>query len=112
MLVMIFDNSRNGYLLVSIISCNISSKVEQKIYQKSITDKTSDTVSLGPHGAYFRMRKLKSQVVKMSTVRVEKTFALVVQHSQRKCESSLSSSPNWQVAIQRAQFLCFSATFQ
>jgi len=25
-------------------------------------------VSLGPHGAYFRMRKLKSQVAKVSTV--------------------------------------------
>jgi len=47
-------------------------------------------VSLGPHGGYFRMRKLKSQVAKVSTVRVEKTFALVVQHSHRKCESSLT----------------------
>jgi len=37
------------------------------------------------------MRTLKPKV---STVRVEKTFALVVQHSERKCESSLSSSPN------------------
>jgi len=25
-------------------------------------------LSLGPHGAYFRIRKLKSQVVKVSTV--------------------------------------------
>jgi len=25
-------------------------------------------LSLGPHGAYFRMRKLKSQVAKVSTV--------------------------------------------
>jgi len=58
------------------------------------------------------MRKLKSQVAKVFTVCVEKTFALVVQHSQRKCESSLSSSPNWLVVIQRAQFLHFSATFQ
>jgi len=46
-------------------------------------------VSLGPHGAYFHMRKLKSQVAKVSTVRIEKTFALVIQHSQSKCESSL-----------------------
>jgi len=69
-------------------------------------------VSLGPHCAYFRMRKLKSQVAKVSTVGVEKTLALVVQHSQHKCESSLSSSPNWLVVIQRAQFLYFTATFQ
>jgi len=47
----------------------------------------------------------KIQVAKVSTVRVEKTFALVVQHSQRKFESSLSSSPNWLVVIQRDQFL-------
>jgi len=58
------------------------------------------------------MRKLKSQVAKVSTVRVEKTFALVVQHSQRKCESHLLSSPNWLVVTQQAQFLYFSATFQ
>jgi len=35
------------------------------------------------------MLTLKPQVAKVSTVRVEKTFALVVQHSQRKCESHL-----------------------
>jgi len=36
----------------------------------------------------------------VSTVCVEKTFALVAQHSERKCESSLSSSsPNWLVVI-------------
>jgi len=35
---------------------------------------------------------LKPQVAKVSTVHVEKTFALAVQHSQRKCVSSLSSS--------------------
>jgi len=35
-------------------------------------------VSLGPHCAYFRMRTLKSQVAKVFTVRVEKTFALAV----------------------------------
>jgi len=58
------------------------------------------------------MRNLKSQVAKMSTVRVEKTFALVVQHSQCKCELHLSSSPNWLVVIQRTQFLYFIATFQ
>jgi len=55
---------------------------------------------------------VKSRVAKVSTVRVEKTFALVVQHSQRKCESHLSSSPNWLVVIQRVKFLYFSATFQ
>jgi len=65
-----------------------------------------------PHGPYFRMQKLKSQVAKVSTVRVEKTFALAAQHSQRKFESSLSLSPNWLVVIQGAQFLYFSATFQ
>jgi len=32
------------------------------------------------------MRTLKSQVAKVATVRVEKTFALVVQHSQRNCK--------------------------
>jgi len=48
------------------------------------------------------MQKLKSQVAKVSTVRVEKTFALVIQHSQRKCESPLLSSPNWLVVIERA----------
>jgi len=53
------------------------------------------------------MQKLKLQVAKVSTVRVEKTFPLVVQHSQRKCELHLSSSPN----IQRAQFFYFSTTF-
>jgi len=35
------------------------------------------------------MRKLKSQVAKVSTVCVEKTFALVVQHSQHKCANRL-----------------------
>jgi len=58
------------------------------------------------------MQNLKSQVAKVSTVRVEKTFALVVQHSQRKCKSSLSLFFNWLVVIQQAQFLYFSATFQ
>jgi len=43
------------------------------------------------------MRKLKSQAAKVSTVRVEKIFALAVQHSHRNCESSPSSSPNWLV---------------
>jgi len=33
------------------------------------------THSLGPHCAYFRMRKLKSPVAKVSTLRVEKTFS-------------------------------------
>jgi len=33
----------------------------------------------------------------VSTVRVKKTFALVAQHSQRKCKSSPSPSPNWLV---------------
>jgi len=68
--------------------------------------------SLGPHCAYFRMRTLKPQVAKVSTVRVEKIFALVVQHSQRNCKSHLSSSPNWLVVIERAQLSYFSATFQ
>jgi len=45
------------------------------------------------------MRKFKPQVAKVSTVRVEKTFALVSQHSERKRESSLSSSPNWLAVI-------------
>jgi len=54
-------------------------------------------VSLGPHCAYFRMRKLKPQFARVSTVCVEKTFALVAQHSECKCESSPSSSPNWLV---------------
>jgi len=58
------------------------------------------------------MLKLKSQAAKVSTVHVEKTFVLAAQHSERKCESYLSSSPNWLVVIQRAQFLYFSATFQ
>jgi len=42
------------------------------------------------------MRTLKPQVAKVSTVRVEKTFAL----------------PNWLVVIERAQLSYFSATFQ
>jgi len=70
------------------------------------------SVSLGPHCAYFRMRKLKPKVAKASTVRVEKTFALAVQHSHRNCESHLSSSPKWLVVIERAQLSYFSATFQ
>jgi len=57
------------------------------------------TLSLGPHCAYFRMRTFKPQVAKVSTACVEKTFALVAQHSERKCESSSSSSPNWLVVI-------------
>jgi len=43
------------------------------------------------------MRTFKPQVEKVSTVCVEKIFALVAQHSERRCESSLSSSPNWLV---------------
>jgi len=54
------------------------------------------------------MRTLKSRVAKVSTVRVENTFALVAQHSERKCESHLSSSPNWLVVIEQAQFVYFS----
>jgi len=57
------------------------------------------TLSLGPHCAYFRMQTFKPQVAKVSTVCVEKGFALVAQHSERKCESSLSSAPNWLVVI-------------
>jgi len=57
-------------------------------------------ISLGPHCAYFRMRKLKSQLAKVSTVRVEKIFALAVQHSYRNCKSHLSSLPNWLVVIE------------
>jgi len=45
------------------------------------------------------MRTFKSQVAKVSTECVEKTFALVPQHSERKCESCPSSSPNWLVVI-------------
>jgi len=56
------------------------------------------SISLGPH-CYFRMQTFKPQVAKVSTVFVEKTFALAVQHSERKFESSLSSSPNWLVVI-------------
>jgi len=37
------------------------------------------------------MRKLKSQVAKVSTVRVEKIVALAVQHSHSNCKSHLSS---------------------
>jgi len=44
------------------------------------------------------MRTFIPQVANVSTVCVEKTFALVAQHSERKCESSLSS-PNWLVFI-------------
>jgi len=43
------------------------------------------------------MRTFKPQVGKVSTVCVEKIFAFVAQHSERKCESSLS--PNWLVVI-------------
>jgi len=43
------------------------------------------------------MRTFKPQVAKVSTVCVEKTFALVAQHFEHKCKSSLSSSPNWLV---------------
>jgi len=49
----------------------------------------SETHSLGPHDAYFRMRTLKPQVAKV-----------------------LSSPPNWLVVIERAQLSYFSATFQ
>jgi len=45
------------------------------------------------------MRTFKPQVAKVFTVCIEKTFALVDQHSERKCESSPSSSPNWLVVI-------------
>jgi len=58
------------------------------------------------------MQKLKSQLAKVSTVRVEKIFALAVQHSQRNCKSHLSLSPNWLRVIERAQLSYFSATFQ
>jgi len=58
------------------------------------------------------MRTLKSQVAKVSTVCVEKIFALVVQHSHRNCKSHLSSSPNWLVVLERAQLSYFSVTFQ
>jgi len=44
------------------------------------TTEVEITVSLGPHCAYFRMRTLKPQVAKVSTVCVEKTFKLVAQH--------------------------------
>jgi len=69
-------------------------------------------VSLGPHCAVFRMRKLKPQVAKVSTVRVEKILALAVKHSHRNCKSHLSSSPNWLVVIERAHLSYFSASFQ
>jgi len=36
----------------------------------------TEKLSLGPHCAYFHMGKLKSQVAKVSTVRVEKIAAL------------------------------------
>jgi len=49
-----------------------------------------EKVSLGPHCAYFRIRKFKPQIEKLSTVCVEKIFTLVAQHSERKCELSLS----------------------
>jgi len=58
------------------------------------------------------MRKLKSQLAKVSTVCIEKIFALAVQHSQRNCKSHLSSSPNWLIVIERAQLYYVSATFQ
>jgi len=64
-----------------------------------MTQNKTVLLSLGPHCAYFRMRTFKPQVAKVSTVCVEKTFALVTQHSERKCELSLSSSPNWLVVI-------------
>jgi len=51
------------------------------------------------------MRKLKPQFAKVSTVCVEKTFALVAQHSERKCESSPTSSPNWLVVISEPNYL-------
>jgi len=57
------------------------------------------------------MRTLKPQVAKVSTVSIEKTFTLVVQHSQCNCKSHLSSSPNWLVVIEWAQLSYFSATF-
>jgi len=43
------------------------------------------------------MRTFKPQLAKVSTV--EKTFALVAQHSECKCESSPSSAPNWLAVI-------------
>jgi len=46
--------------------------------------KADDVVSLGPHCVYFHMRKFKPQIEKVSTVCVEKIFALVTQHSERK----------------------------
>jgi len=55
--------------------------------------------SLRPCCAYFRLRKFKPRVAKVSAVCVEKTLALVAQHSERKCESSLSSSHNSLVVI-------------
>jgi len=44
-------------------------------------DTAQHTIRLGSHCTYFRMRTFKPQVAKVSTVCVEKTFALVAQHS-------------------------------
>jgi len=64
------------------------------LLQRNVEKTLGNSLSLGPHCAVFRMRKLKSQVAKVSTVRVEKIFALAAQHSHRNCKSHLSSSPN------------------
>jgi len=42
------------------------------------------SVSLGPHCAYFRMRTLKPQVAKVSTVHVEKTINTSANHICRR----------------------------
>jgi len=46
----------------------------------------SVTLSLGPHCAYFRMRKLKSQVAKVSTVRV-----LYLSHKARITDATVDA---------------------
>jgi len=71
-------------VLIGIICVNLGFTVyEISKYKEPVSHSMqhSDTLSLGPHCAYFRMRKLKSQVAKVSTVRVEKIFALAVQHA-------------------------------
>jgi len=99
-------------LLTRILQSEATHSTLSSDYDEVVENRSLMSVSLEPHCAYFHMGKLKSQVAKVSTVRIEKTFEFVVQHSQRKCESSLSSSPNWLVVIQRAQLSYFSASFQ
>jgi len=43
---------------------------------------STQSLGVGLHGAYFRRRKF-AQVEKMSTVAVDKIFALVVQYSEQ-----------------------------